>query len=53
MSADLEFLEELVNGLETSVLEWLQIKIGRILAARKTRNHNQANDNKKAIIVLI
>lgn len=35
MSADLEFLEELVNGLETSVQEWLQIKIGRILAARK------------------
>jgi len=35
MSADLASLEELVNGLETSVLEWLQIRISRILAARK------------------
>ena len=35
MSADLAFLEELINGLETPVLEWLQIRISRILAARK------------------
>ena len=35
MSADLAFLAELINGLDTEVLEWLQIKIGRILASRK------------------
>ena len=35
MSADLAFLEELILGLDTDILEWLQIRIGRILAARK------------------
>ena len=35
MSADLAFLAELVNGLDTEVLEWLQIRISRILAARQ------------------
>ncbi len=37
MSADLAFLEELINGLDTSVLEWLQIRISRILAARQPK----------------
>jgi hypothetical protein len=32
----MEFLEELIQVLDTDILEWLQIRIGRILAARNT-----------------
>lgn len=35
MSADLDFLEELIRGLDTATLDWLQIRISRILAARQ------------------
>ena len=35
MSADLEFLDELIYGLDTSTLEWLSIRIQRIIESRK------------------
>jgi hypothetical protein len=35
MSADLDFLEELLLGLDTATLEWLKIRIGHILEARQ------------------
>lgn len=35
MSADLEFLDVLVRGLDNSVLDWLEIRIRRI---KETRN---------------
>lgn len=35
MSADLEFLDELFLGLDTSALEWARIRIGRIIESRK------------------
>jgi hypothetical protein len=35
MSADLDFLEELLLGLDTPVLEWAQIRIRHILEGRQ------------------
>ena len=37
MSADLDFLEELIRGLDTATPDWLQIRISRILAARQPK----------------
>ena len=35
MSADLDFLDELILSLDRSVLEWLQIRIARRLASMR------------------
>ncbi len=32
MSADLEFLDELIGGMDAATLDWLQIRIARRLA---------------------
>ena len=37
MSADQDFLDELIRGLDTATLDWLQIRISRILATRQPR----------------
>lgn len=34
MSADLEFLDVLIRGLDNSVLDWLEIRIRRIKESR-------------------
>lgn len=36
MSADTEFLEELILGLDTATLDWLQTRITRVLASRRS-----------------
>ena len=36
MSVDTNFLEELALGLDTVILEWYYIRIGRILESRKS-----------------
>lgn len=33
MSADLEFLDELIGGMDAATLDWLQIRIARRLAS--------------------
>lgn len=35
MSADLEFLDELVAGMDAATLDWLQIRIARRLAGMR------------------
>ena len=35
MSADLDFLDELIGGMDAATLDWLQVRISRILASRK------------------
>lgn len=35
MSADLEFLDELIGSMDTATLDWLQIRIARRLAAMR------------------
>ena len=34
MSADLDFLDELLRGLDDSALDWVEVRILRIKAAR-------------------
>ena len=36
MSADLDFLDELLRGLDESALDWAEARIRRIKAARKS-----------------
>ena len=35
MSADLDFLDELVAGMDAATLDWLQIRIARRLAGMR------------------
>ena len=35
LSADLDFLDELLRGLDNAALDWAEIRIQRIKAARK------------------
>ena len=35
MSADLEFLDELIRGMDAATLDWLQIRIARRLAGMR------------------
>jgi len=35
MSADLEFLDELIAGMDAATLDWLQIRIARRLACMR------------------
>ncbi len=35
MSADLEFLDELIAGMDAATLDWLQIRIARRLAGMR------------------
>ena len=35
MSADLEFLDELIRGLDAATLDWLQVRIARRLASMR------------------
>ena len=35
MSADLEFLDELIGGMGAATLDWLQVRIARRLASMR------------------
>lgn len=35
MSADLEFLDELVAGMDAATLDWLQVRIARRMAGMR------------------
>lgn len=35
MSADLEFLDELIRGMDAATLDWLQVRIARRLASMR------------------
>ena len=35
MSADLEFLDELIRGMDAATLDWLQVRIARRMAAMR------------------
>ena len=35
MSADLEFLDELIRGMDAATLDWLQVRIARRMAGMR------------------
>ena len=35
MSADLDFLDELIGGMDAATLDWLQVRIARRLAGMR------------------